>query len=242
MVHHSVDFRGQVQAVAERKLERTIISAVACLMLCVFVSPQVQPRELRGDGHLLAETAEQFFSEGFVGDMLRACQRKDWKSARQLLSQNAGEASKTNAKDYCAKVELAKRQATNGTRLEYNGRGDEETMRTDTFTFDGGHLVKIDMVYSAPVANIAGYHPKSFSELFAGLREAYGPPSKSYSEPMQSAYGAKYDARRAVWMGNQDVVSIIEQLGEGSRTEVIAETLAEYNREAQAPKAANPLK
>ena len=222
-------------------MERTIVSAVGYLILCVSVSPQVQPRELRGDGHLLNETAEQFFSEGFVGDMLRVCQQRDWKSVRQL-SKNAGQVSKTNAKDYCAKVELAKQQATSGTRLEYNGRGDEETIRTDTFTFDGGHLVKIDMVYSAPIANIEGYHPKSFSELFAGLQEAYGPPSKSYSEPMQSAYGAKYDARRAVWMGNQDVISIIEQRGEDSRTEVIAETPPEYNRAAQAPKAANPLK
>jgi len=209
-------------------------------MLCASVSPQEQPRELRGGGHLLGETAGQFFSEGFVGDMLRACQERDWKSVSQL-SKNVGHASKRNAKDYCAKEMLAKQQATSGTRLEYNGRGDEETMRADTFTFDGGHLVKIDMVYVASIANIEGYHPKSFGELLAGLREAYGSPSKGYSEPVLNAYGVKYDAHRAVWMGNQDVISIIEQPGEGGRTEIIAETLAEYNRTAQAPKTANPL-
>jgi hypothetical protein len=44
-----------------------------------------------------------------------------------------------------------------------------------------------------------------------------------------------------VWMGNQDVISIIEQPGDDSRTEIIAETLAEYNRAAQAPKSTNPL-
>jgi len=97
------------------------------------------------------------------------------------------------------------------------------------------------MVYVAPSATIEGYRPKSFGELFAGLREAYGPPSKSYSEPVLSAYGVKYDAHRAMWMGNQDVISIMEQPGEGGRTEIIAETLAEYNRAAQAPKTANPL-
>jgi len=50
------------------------------------------------------------------------------------------------------------------------------------FTFEGGHLVKINLVYLALTANIAGYHPKSYTELFAGLEEAYGPPSKSSSE------------------------------------------------------------
>src|SRR5215831_6344553 len=220
---------------------RTIVSAVAYFMLCASVSSQVQPRELRGDGHLLDETAEQFFSQGFVGDVLRACQRGDWKSVRQL-SKNVGETSKVNAKDYCAKAELTKQHAMSGARLEYTGRGDEGTMRADGFTLDGGHLVKIDMVYFAPIANIEGYHPKSFSDLFAGLRDAYGPPTKSYSESMQSAYGAKYDARRAVWMGKQDVISIIEQPGEGGRTEIIAETVAEYSRAAEAPKVANPLK
>ena len=226
--------------VTKRKMENAIISVIGCLMLCASVSPQEQPRELRGGGHLLGETSEQFFSEGFVGDMLRACQGRDWKSVRQLFK-TVGHASETNAKNYCAKEKLAKQQATSGTRLEYNGRGDEETMRVDTFTFDGGHLVKIDMVYIASVVNVEGYHPKSFGELFAGLQEAYGPPSKSYSEPMLNAYGAKYDAHRALWMGTQDVIIIIEQPDEDGRTEIIAETLAEYTRAAKAPKTPNPL-
>jgi hypothetical protein len=221
-------------------MENTIMSVVGCLLLCASVFPQEQPRELRGGGHLLDETAGQFFSEGFVGDMLRACQGKNWKSVNQL-SKNTGNASKTNAKDYCAKEMLVKQQATSGARLEYNGPGDEETMRVDRFTFDGGHLVRIDMVYIAPSANIEGYRPKSFGELFAGLREAYGPPSKSYSEPGVNAYGVKYDAHRALWIRNEDVISITEQPGEGGRTEIIAETLAEYKRAAQAPKTANPL-
>ncbi|MGA8493628.1 MAG: hypothetical protein WB711_24615 [Terriglobales bacterium] len=221
-------------------MENTIMCVIGFLMLCASVYPQEQPRELKGAGHLLGETAGQFFSEQFVGDMLRACQGKDWKSVRQM-SKNVGNVSKTDVKDYCAKQMLAKQQATSGTRVEYDGRGDEETMRADTFTFDGSHLVKIDMVYVAPSANIEGYRPKTFNELFAGLREAYGPPSKSYSEPVLSPYGVKYDAHRAVWMGNRDVIRITEKPGEGGQTEIIAETLAEYNRAAQAPKTANPL-
>ena len=81
--------------------------------------------------------------------------------------------------------------------------------------------------------------------MFAGLQEAYGTPSKSYSEPVVNVFGLKYDAHRAVWMGRNDVINLIEQLdkqmGENGGTEVIAETIAEYNRAARTPKAANPL-
>jgi hypothetical protein len=63
-----------------------------------------------------------------------------------VLSKNVGHGSKANAKDYCANAKLAKEQAMSGIRLEYNARGDEETMREDTFTFEAGNLVKIEMV------------------------------------------------------------------------------------------------
>ena len=209
-------------------------------MLASAALPQEQPRDLKGGGHALGETAEQFFSEGQVGDLDRACQGKDWKTVKQL-SKGQDYSSKTNAKDICAKEKLAKQQASSGARAEYNGRGDEPSMRADTFTFDRDHLVKIDMVYIAPIANVEGSHPKSYAELFDGLEEAYGPPSKSYSEPMRDLYGVKYDAHRAVWMGPQNVISIIEQPGTDGRTEIVAETLAEHNRAAQAPKSPNPL-
>src|SRR5262249_30890852 len=104
---------------------------------------------------------------------------------------------------------------------------------------------KIHMLYTVPVANLEGYHPKSFNELFAGLQEAYGQPSKSYSEPVFNVYGVKSEAHRALWMSKNDVINLIEQLGtqmsEEGGTEVIAETIAEYNRAARTPKAANPL-
>ena len=220
----------------------TIIVVVACLILCASAAPQEQPHILRGGGHLLGETAEQFFSEGFEGEMQQACERQDWKIVKQL-SKNG---SKTKIKDLCASEKFAKQQAASGARLEYSGPGDAETMRTDTFTFDGGHLVKIRMLYTVPVANLEGYHPKSFNELFAGLQEAYGTPSKSYSAPMFNVYGVKYDAHRAVWMGKNDVINLIEQpgeqMGENGATQIIAETVAEYNREVRAPKTANPLR
>ena len=222
------------------KMKNTIILVVGCLMSCASVPAQEQPRELKGDGHSLGETAEQFYSESHVGDVLRACQAGDWKTVSHLYK-GVDQSSKTKAKDICARETLAMQQATSGARLEYKGSGDQETMRADTFTFDGGRLIKIDMVYKAAVADIQGYHPKSFGELLAGLQEAYGAPTKTFTEPTVNIYGVKYDARRAEWMGKKDVISIIELPGMNGQTEIVAETFAEYNRSALVPKTANPL-
>jgi hypothetical protein len=218
----------------------TIKFVIASLLLCASVPAQEQPRQLKGGGHLLGETAEQFYSEGYIGDLLRACQAKDWKTVSHM-SQNADHSSKNNAKDICTIATLSKEQAMSGARKEYKGSGDKETRRADTFTFDRGHLVKIDMVYSATSAEFEGYHPKTFGELLAGLQEAYGAPTNSYTEPVQNAYGVKYDAHRAVWMRKDDVIMLIEQPGANGSNEIVAETLAEYDRAAQAPKTANPL-
>ena len=220
-------------------MEKAMTAFVGYVMLCAPVLPHEQPRELKGGGHLLGETAEQFFSIGPVGELVRACEAKDWKTVKHLASSD--HKFKVNAKEICEKAAAVKQQATGGARQEYGDSGDKETMRTDTFTLDGGHLVKIRMIYAVPIADIEGFHPKSFDELFAGLREAYGEPSKSCSVPVVNTYGVTRDAHRATWLGKQNVISIIEQPGEHSWTEIVAETLAEYNREAQAPKAANPL-
>jgi hypothetical protein len=209
-------------------------------MFCASIQAQEQLGQLKGGGHLLGETAEQFYSEGYIGDLLRACQAGDWKSVNRL-SKTVDHSSKNNAKDLCAEEMHAKQQATSGARVEYKGSGDKETLRADTFTFDGGHLVKIDMVYSVSVAAFEGFHPKSFRELLAGLQEAYGPPTRTYTDPMLDNYGVKHEAQRAMWMGEKDVILIIEQPGENGWTEIVAETLTEYNRAAQAPKTTNPL-
>jgi hypothetical protein len=97
------------------------------------------------------------------------------------------------------------------------------------------------MVFKVATTDVEGYHPKYFAELFEGLREAYGEPSRRYTEPVSDAYGVKYDAHRAEWMGKQDVITIIEQPGRSGRTEIVVETLAERNRATKAPKTANPL-
>jgi hypothetical protein len=210
------------------------------LVLCTLVPTQAQQRELKDSGHLLGETAEQFYSEGFMGDVLRACQARDWKSVSQL-SKAADHSTKTSAKDICSIATLAKEQATSGARLQSKGCGDKATMKSDTFTLDGGRLVKIEMVYRVAIADIEGIHPKAFSDLYAGLQEAYGSPTTTVAETMVDVYGIKHDAHRAVWMGTMDVITIVERPGADGRTDIVAETLVEHNRAAHAPKAANPL-
>jgi len=221
-------------------MENAILVVLGYLLLCAPVPPQEQPRELKGGGHSLGETAEQFFSVGSVGELVRACDAKDWKTVKHL-AKTVDHESKVSAKEICDKAAMVKQQAISGARQEYVDSGDKETMRADTFTLDGGHLVRIRMIYAMPIANFEGFHPKSFDELFMGLREAYGEPSKSYSEPVVNTYGVRHDANRAIWVGDKNVISIIGQPGENTRTEIVAETLAEYKREAQAPKTANPL-
>lgn len=202
---------------------------------------QEQSRILRGGGHVLGETAEQFFSEGFAGEMQRACEKQDWKIVRQLASS----VSKTKPKNVCASEKLTRQRATGGERLECSGPGDAATMRTDTFTLDGGHLVKIQMLYAGSSESLEGDRPKSFDELFAGLQEAYGQPSKSYSEPVFNVYGVKSEAHRAFWITEQDAITLVEQPGfrpgQSGSTQLTAETIAEYNRAAKTPKAVNPL-
>jgi hypothetical protein len=220
-------------------MQKTVTSVLGLWMSFHCGAQEERPRELKGGGHLLGETAEHFFSEGTVGQLLRACQAADWKTVKQL-AKAVEPGFKPNAKDICASAALTKKQATSGARQEYVG-GDDETMRKDTFTLNGGYLVKIDMVFNAPSTDVGGYRPKYFGELFKGLREAYGEPSKSYTEPVFDVYGAKYDAHRAEWMGKRDVITIIEQPGRDSRTEIVVETLAERHRATNQPKTANPL-
>jgi hypothetical protein len=220
-------------------MQNAMTSVLGFLILFGSGPQQEPPRELRGGTHLVGETAEHFFSEGTVGQLLRACKAGEWKAVKQL-AKAVNPASKPNAKDICAKAALVKQQAISGARQEYSD-GDDKTMRTDTFTLDGGHLVKIVMEFNVSTMDVEGYHPKYFVELFEGLREAYGEPSKSYTEPVFDQYGVKYDVHRAEWMGEQDVITIIEHPGRNGRTEIVVETLAERSRATKAPKTVNPL-
>jgi hypothetical protein len=132
--------------------------------------------------------------------------------------------------------------AISGKRAEYQSGGDSTERRTDTFTFDGGHLVKVELLYSAPSAEF-NYSGHSFEEIFVGIKQAYGPPTSEGTKPERDAYGVDYIAHRELWVAPHAAILITEKPGPGGSTTLVAFTRAEYDRTMAAgvPKPANPL-
>jgi hypothetical protein len=202
---------------------------LAALLAASGVRAQELPMKVKG-GHELGETAEQFFAEGHEKEVLSACASGDFKSLKKT--------TKRLARQYCSDLTDTREQAAGGKRVEYKPAGDPTEYRTDTFTFDGGHLVKVELIYAAPSPE-ANYKGKSFADIFAGVKEAYGPATGESAEPTQSVYGQQYIAHREIWLAPHAAVVIIEKPGEDGSTTLIACTRAEYDR-ALAPGAAKP--
>ena len=204
----------------------------AMLSLSSDVLAQEPPMKVKG-GHQLGETAEQFFTEGHEKEVLTACAAGDFKSLNS--------SGKRLAKNYCSELADTRQLAISGKRGEYHS-GDPSEMRTDTFTFDHGHLVKVELLYSAPSAE-SNYSGHSFEEIFAGVKQAYGPPTSENTKPMPDFFGVQYLAHRELWVASHAVILITEQPGRAGSTTLVAFTRAEYDRTmaAGAPKPANPL-
>jgi hypothetical protein len=166
--------------------------------------------------------------------MLGACATGDFKSVNR--------SNKRQLKKYCSDLAEARRQAISGKRDEYKSDGDVSELRMDTFTFDGGHLVKVELLYSAPTAEF-NYRGQSFEKIFAGVKEAYGPPTNENTKPAKDAYGVQSLTHRELWVMPQAAILITEQPGPGGSTTLTAFTLAEYNRSTAGGEAkpANPL-
>jgi hypothetical protein len=205
---------------------------LAMLSLAGGVLAQELPMKVKG-GHQLGETAEQFFAEGREKEVLSACATGNFK----LM----GKSDQRQAKKYCGEIGDASQQAISGKRFEYKS-GDASDMRTDAFTFDGGHLVKVELLFSAPSAEF-NYRGHSFEEIFAGTRQTYGSPTTESTSPMQDVYGVPYLAHRELWVAPQAAILITEKPGRDGSTTLVAFTRAEYDRTIAvgAPKAANPL-
>jgi len=224
----------------ETKMRNEMMGAALALLSLAGSAPaqnqpaaaQEQPMKLKG-GHLLGETAEQFFAEGYEKGAFIACKAEDFKSLDLP--------GKRELKDYCQKLADARQEATSGKRSEYKGGGDVSELRDDTFTFDEGRLVKLELHFSAPSAEF-NYRGQSFEKIFEGTKQAYGPPSSETTEPVQDTYGARYLAHRELWLTSQTAILITEKAGPGGSTTLAAFTRAEYNRTvADAAKTPNPL-
>ena len=217
-----------------KTMKRKTVGAITLAALSLAGGAFAQDMLKVKGGHALGEPAEQFFSEGYEKQALSACATGDFKGVNK--------ANRRQLKQYCDDLANARRQAMSAQRYDYKGGGDLSEMRTDTFTFDSGHLVKIELLFSAPSAEL-NYRGQSFQEIFAGIKQAYGPPSSEIAQPVRNAYGVEFLAHRELWLTSQAAILIKEQPGEGGSTTLIAFTRAEYDRTmaGEVPKAPNPL-
>jgi hypothetical protein len=206
------------------------ILTLSLFSLASSVLAQELPMKVKG-GHQLGETSEQFFAEGREKEVLSACAMGNFKIMNK--------SDKRQAKEYCAEMAGTREEAMSGKRTKYKS-GDVSEMRTDTFTFDSGYLVKVELIFSAPKAEF-NYRGHSFEEILAGAKQAYGPPTTESTEPTQDVYGVSYVAHRELWMAPHAAILITEQPGRDGSTTLVAFTRAEYDRTMAAPKAANPL-
>jgi hypothetical protein len=209
------------------------VFAFAALLLPVALLAQDPMLKVKG-GHQLGETAEQFFSEGFEKQALDACATGNYKDVNK--------SSRREMKGFCGQIADAQQKARTEKHYEYKGGGDITERRTDTFTFDAGRLVKVELVFLAPGAEV-NYRGQSFDQILAGLKQAYGPPTKETTEPFTSTYGIQYVAHRELWLGPRAVILATEVPGESGSTTLSAFTRAQYDRtmEGSVPKPSNPL-
>jgi hypothetical protein len=207
--------------------------SIAVLVLAIGVPAQDLPMKVKG-GHQLGETAEQFFAEGQEKEALGACATGNFKGLDKSI--------RHQVKKGCDKLAETRQLAMGGKREDYQSGGDPSEMWTDTFTFDGGRLVKVELVYSIPSA-ASNYRGHSFEDIFAGAKQAYGPPMSESTKPTHDPYGVPYLAHRELWVASHAAVLITEQPGRGGSTTLVAFTRAEYDRTTAAgdPKPANPL-
>lgn len=215
--------------------KRTALVAACILLFSCHATAQEKaqdhPLEVKG-GHVLGESAEQFFSEGHEQAAATACETKDYKSLNLP--------NKRRLKDYCQTLDEARDEAESGKRSDYKGDGDTSELREDTYTFDGARLVKVELVFMAPSAE-SNYQGQPFEKILEGTRQAYGPPTSESAERVQDTYGAPYLAHRDVWLISHSAIVLTEKPGQDGKTTLDAFTRTEYDKimAAQTP---NPLK
>lgn len=214
----------------------TQISAVAIAGV-LFLASSVLPQEqrLKVKDHELGESAEQFFAEGHEKKALDACTTKNFKSIEKT--------SRRVLKQYCSQLTDARQQAISGKRTEYKGDGDPTEMRTDTFTFDQDHLVKVQLLFATPSAE-ENYRGQTFAQIFAGMKQAYGPPTSEHAEEVQDAFGVSHLAHHELWELPQGVIVISEQVArwpeDNGSTALTAFTRAEYDHSMTSGGQRNP--
>jgi hypothetical protein len=211
--------------------------AIPALLVAQFVAPrlaaQQQPIKVKG-GHELGETAEQFFSEGREKDVLAACAAGNFKAV--------GKSTRKESKLFCAMIMDIRHRATSGSHVDYESGGDPAEVREDTFTFDGGHLAKVQLQYGVPGPE-SNYRGLTFEQILAGVKQDYGPPSRESSDQVRNVYGVNFTTHTDLWLRPDAALLITQQIASPASTTLTAFTRAEYEQSlgpnARAP---DPLK
>lgn len=206
---------------------------LAVLSLPAILLAQEDPLKVKG-GHRLGETVEQFFSEGREKDAMNAC------SADAL--KGLDRSTKRKVKEICADLSEKRQQAISGKHTELTPAPDTKEQRADTFVFDGGHLVKVELVYTEP--NIENnYKGRTFEEVSTGMKQSYGSPTSDSKNQTQDAYGVQYLTHREMWLTPHAAILLTEQPGQRATATIVAFTRAEYDRTMDGfnPKITNPL-
>lgn len=209
------------------------VFALAVLSLPAGLLAQEEPLNVKG-GHQLGETAEQFFSEGREKDAMTACSPNALKGLDR--------STKRKAKEICEDLTDKRQEAISGKHTELKPARDAKEQREDTFTFEGGHLVKVELIYTAPNVqnNSTG---RTYGEIATTMKQSYGPVTTESNEQTQDAYGVQYVTHREMWLTSHSVILLTEQPGQHATTTLVALTRAEYDRTMDGfkPKITNPL-
>lgn len=193
--------------------------------------------EVKVQDHVLGESAKQFFSEGHEGDALRACASGDFKSVNQP--------NKKAGKEYCTKLSDSRQSLTVNGNGKYKADASGDSNKTITYIFLAGKFVAAEITFISPDPTNS-YHGKSFDEIIAGLRGAYGPPASETTASLQGTYGAPYQARRELWLGDAYAIEAAEQPTQSGATgwtsvNVSTRELYDKLKANGGPKPANPL-
>ncbi|MGA7922011.1 MAG: hypothetical protein WCA38_20295 [Candidatus Acidiferrales bacterium] len=215
------------------KKRTTAVMVLAALLIPAGLQAQEDPLIVKG-GHRLGETVDQFFSEGREKDVLAACLPSALKGVDR--------STKHKAKEICEDLNDTRKQATSGKHTELKPTPETKDQLADTFTFEGGHLVKVELIYTAP--NIQNnYKGRMFEDISAAMKRSYGPPKIDENKETQDAYGVPYAAHREMWLTPQAAILLTDQPGQRATTTIVAFTRAEYDRTMDGfnPKITNPL-
>lgn len=217
----------------EWKRKLAVWAALPVLLLASRLAGQDQPIKVKG-GHELGETAEQFFSEGREKEIVAACALGNFKGV--------GKATKKEAKSFCAMLTDIHHRATSGSRTDYESGGDPSEVREDTFTFDGGRLVKIELQYGTPGPE-SNYRGRTFEQIVVGVKQDYGSPTRETADQARNVYGVVYPTHTELWLWPSAAILITQQISSPASTTLTVLTRAEYDRSmGPAARVADPLK